>query len=197
MDYYIAMNVGIKFRIKKDTRSGKYYTIFNNYRRNSKLGICTCHGFNYEHLEDKVLKYIKELLLDIDSKKIELNIRNNKTVHDYKKLLENIEKEIDLIKNKIDKMYIDKLEGKITEEICNRVMNKYNEQIKEKQRQYEEIMQNKKHLEEDNSKDIAKVIKEFLKLEEPSPELMKVIINKIKIHQDKQIDIYFNFKRLN
>ena len=188
---------GHKIGIKKDTRTGKFFTICNNYRRNSKLGICTCHGFSYEHLEDKVLKYIKELFSDIDSKKIELNIRNNKTVHDYKKLLENIAREIELIKNNIDKMYMDKLEGKITEEICERVLNKYNEHIKEKQSQYEEIKQNKKDLEEDNSKDIAKVVREFLKLEEPNPELMKVIINKIKIHQDKQIDIYFNFKRLN
>ena len=188
---------GHKIGIKKDTRSGKYFTICNNYRRNSKLKICTCHGFNYEQLEDKVLTYIKTLFQDIDSKKIELNIRNSKTVHDYKKLLENLEREIELIKNNIDKMYMDKLEEKITEEICNRVLNKYNEQIKEKQRQYEEIKQNKKNLEEDNSKDITKIVKEFLSLENPNPELMKVIISRIKIHQDKQIDIYFNFKKLN
>ena len=193
----ICHECGHKIGIKKDTRSGKYFTICNNYRRNSKLGICTCHGFNYEQLEYKVLKYIKELFQDIDSKKIEINIKNSKTVHDYKKLLENVEKEIELIKNNIDKMYMDKLEGKITEEICDRVLNKYNEQIKERQRQYEDVKQNKKDLEEDNSKDIAKIVKEFLKLEEPSPELMKVIINKIEIHQDKQIDIYFNFRRLN
>ena len=93
-------------------------------------------------------------------------------------------------------MYMDKLEGKITEEICERVLNKYNEQTKEKQREYEEIKQNKKELEEDNRKDISKIVKEFLNLETPTLELMKVIINKIKIHQDKQIDIYFNFKRL-
>ncbi len=188
---------GHKIGIKKDTRNNKFFTICNNYRRNSKLGICTCHGFNYEHLEDKVLNYIKTLFQDIDSKRMELNIKDKKSVHNYKKLLENIEKEIELIKNNIDKMYMDKLEGKITEEICDRVLNKYNEQIKEKQRQYEEIKQSKNYLERDNSKDIEKVVKEFLNIENPTPELMKVIINKIKIHQDKQLDIYFNFKRLN
>ena len=26
---------------------------------------------------------------------------------------------------------------------------------------------------------------------------MKVIINRIEIHQDKQVDLYFNFKQLN
>ena len=28
-------------------------------------------------------------------------------------------------------------------------------------------------------------------------EIMKVIINRIEIHQDKQVDLYFNFKQLN
>ena len=36
----------------------------------------------------------------------------------------------------------------------------------------------------------------FLELKEPTPEIMKVIINKIEIHQDKQVDIIFNFKKI-
>jgi len=44
---------------------------------------------------------------------------------------------------------------------------------------------------------IEKTIKEFLRLDNPTPELMKVIINKIEVHQDKQIDIDFNFRKLN
>lgn len=92
---------------------------------------------------------------------------------------------------------MDKLEGKITEEIYERVLNKYNEKIKERQGQYEEIKKNKKELEKANSKDITKLVKELLKLENPTPELMKIIINKIKIHQDKQVDIYLNFNKIN
>ena len=40
-------------------------------------------------------------------------------------------------------------------------------------------------------------MQEFLELKEPTPEIMKVIINRIEIHQDKQVDLYFNFKELN
>lgn len=188
---------GYKIGIKKDTRSNKYFTICNNYRRNSKLKICTCHGFSYDNLEDKILNYLKELFRYVDSEEIALNIKNGKINYDYKKLLENIEKEIELIKNNIDKMYMDKLEGKITEEICNRVLNKYNKQIKEKKIKYEQIKEHKKELEKDNNTDINTTIKKLLNLEKPTSELMKIIINKIEIHQDKQIDIYFNFKGLN
>ena len=41
------------------------------------------------------------------------------------------------------------------------------------------------------------MVNEFLGLKEPTPEVMKVIINRIEIHQDKQVDLYFNFKQLN
>ena len=49
----------------------------------------------------------------------------------------------------------------------------------------------------DNDDKIKKLVKEFLKLENPTPELMKVLINRIEIHQDKQVDLVFNFKILN
>jgi len=71
------------------------------------------------------------------------------------------------------------------------------EEIEIKKQEYMEMQQYQKDLEEDNSEDIAKTIKEFLSLKDPTPELMKVIINKIKLHQDRQIDIIFNFKELN
>ena len=38
---------------------------------------------------------------------------------------------------------------------------------------------------------------DFLKLEKLSPEIMKAFINRIEIHQDKQVDIIFNFEILN
>ena len=49
----------------------------------------------------------------------------------------------------------------------------------------------------DEKDNVNDVIKEFLKLEKPTPELMKVIINRIEVHQNKQVDIKFNFKSLN
>ena len=52
-------------------------------------------------------------------------------------------------------------------------------------------------IENDNDDKIKKLVKEFLKLENPTPELMKVLINRIEIHQDKQVDLIFNFRKLN
>lgn len=178
-------------------KNGYMFMICNNYRRNSKLGLCTSHGFSYDSLEKSILKYIKELFLAIDNKKIKLNIKNNKTKQDYAKILKQKQTEINLIKDNIDKMYVDKLNNKISEEMYERLFDKLINEVNQKEKEYNELNNKKEDARQDNNKEIEKVIKEFLKLEKPTPEIMKVIINKIEIHQDKQVDIYFNFRKLN
>lgn len=190
--YECKHKIGV--RGKKD---GYMFMICNNYRRNSKLGLCTSHGFSYDALEKIILQYINNLFLTIDSKKIELDIKNNRTKYDYVKMLKQKQTEINLIKDNIDKMYVDKLNNKISEEMYERLFNKLINEVTQKEKEYSELKNKKEDAMQDDSKEIEKIVKEFLKLEKPTPEIMKVIINKIEIHQDKQVDIYFNFKKLN
>ncbi len=178
-------------------KNGYMFMICNNYRRNSKLGLCTSHGFSYDALEKVILQYINNLFLTIDSKKIELDIKNNRTKYDYVKMLKQEQTEINIIKDNIDKMYVDKLNNKITEEMYERLFSKLINEVQQKEKEYNDLKNKKEDAMQDDSKDIEKIVKEFLKLEKPTHEIMKVIINKIEIHQDKQVDIYFNFKKLN
>lgn len=190
--YECKHKIGVRAR-----KNGRLDMVCNNYRRNSKLGLCTSHGFNYETLERIVLEYIKELFLQIDSKKIELNIKNSISKCDYGKMLKKIETEIKLINDNIDKMYVDKLNGKISEEMYNRLFDKLTNEIKEKENSYIELKEQRDNLKIDDNKKIEEIVKKFLLLEKPTTEFMKVIINRIEIHQDKQVDIIFNFQKLN
>lgn len=190
--YECGHKVGIK-----DKKKEHCYMVCNNYRRYPKLKVCTCHGFSYERLEELVLQHTRKLFLDIDSKKIELDMKNRKNKYNYKKLIEKIEIEIKTMRNNLDKMYIDKLDNKISEEMYDRIHKKLDGNIIEKEKEYLEFKKLEEQSKEEDSEKLKKTIKEFLALEKPTPELMKVIINKIDIHQDKQVDITFNFKKLN
>ena len=90
--YECKHKIGVRTR-----KDGRLDMICNNYRRNSKLNLCTSHGFSYERLEKQIISCIREIFMDIDNKKIMLNIKNSKTKYDYKKLLDKIEKEIEII----------------------------------------------------------------------------------------------------
>lgn len=129
--YECGHKIGIK-----DKSKGYYYMVCNQYRRYPKLKICTAHGFSYQKLEEIVLKYMRELFLAIDNKKIELNIKNRKNKYHNKKRMKEIETQIRVIKNNIDKMYIDKLENKIKEDIYDRLYKKLDREITEKEEQY-------------------------------------------------------------
>lgn len=177
-------------------KNGNYYMVCNLYRRNSKLKVCTSHGFRYNKLEETILNYLKMIFKEIDDEKIVLNVKKNMTKYDYEKTLTNIEYEIKLINDNIDKMYVDKLDNKISEEMYERLFEKLKEKIEQKKKEYQEIKRLKEASQND-FKDIKSIVQEFLELKEPTPEIMKVIINRIEIHQDKQVDLYFNFKELN
>ena len=119
------------------------------------------------------------------------------TKYDYGKILKKLRNEIKLINNNIDQMYVDKLNNKISEEMYERLLKKFKNEIGEKENKYLEIKQQKEESKQDNTEKIKSVVQEFLELKELTPEFMKVIINRIEIHQDKHVDLYFNFKQLN
>ena len=190
--YECKHKIGVRTR-----KDGRLDMICNNYRRNSKLKLCTSHGFNYERLEKQIIDYLKKLFTLIDNNKVLLDIRNSKTKYDYKKMLDKIEKEIEIINNNIDKMYIDKLNNKLSEEMYERLFKKMKKDEHDKEVEYIELKKEAENCIDDNDEKLKKLIKEFLKLEKPTSEVMKVLINRIEIHQDKKIDLFFNFKKLN
>ena len=116
------------------------------------------------------------------------------TQYDYGKMLQKIENQIKMINNNIDQMYVDKLNNKISEEMYERLLKKFKDEIKQKENEYIEIKQQREESKHDDTEKIKSIVQGFLSLKEPTPEFMKVIINRIEIHQDKQVDLYFNFK---
>ena len=78
-----------------------------------------------------------------------------------------------------------------------RLLIKFGDEIKQKEKEYMEIKQQKEEAKQDDTEKIKSVVQDFLSLNKPTSEIMKVIINRIEIHQDKQVDLYFNFKQLN
>ena len=119
------------------------------------------------------------------------------TKYDYSKMIEKKTAEIKALKDNMDKMYIEKLDGKIDEEMYNRIYDNFEKEIIIKNKELTEYKEKKDNSEQDDIEQIRNLVKDFLNLENPTPEIMRVIINRIEIHQDKQIDIVFNFKKLN
>jgi len=199
--YDCKHRIGIQAPRKID---GRTYIICNNYRLYYKYNVCTSHSFNYDYLEEGVLDIIKRIAFqflneqELRNKAKNIKIDNPKL--DLEKELSSLEQNLHKITTNLDKMYLDKLEGTITEDMFNRVSKKLNEEIIEKNDRIEYIKEKIGSIPTKNdisNIECEKLVKEFLQMTIPTRDLILKLIDKIDVHRDKQIDIYFNFKELN
>lgn len=186
---------------KSDNRT---YIVCNYYRMNSKRKVCTSHSFNYDYLEEGIFEIVRQVCqqcLDVETASDKITPKCKKEDPREKILasLTKLEKDISRNTNNLDKMYIDKLEGKITEEMFDRISNNLKSEIETKTNKITEL---KNILDKFNdnlltTKECQKVIKEFLESGTPTREMVLKLIDRIEVHNNKHIDIYFNFKELN
>ena len=192
-----------RISINAPRTNNKTYIVCNYYRMYSKLKLCTSHQFNYDILENQIIETTREvinryinkdsLLNNISSKAKKLNTKDTITINVAK-----IQKDLELKNNNLDKMYMDKLEGTIDDAMYSRLSEKLKGEIKILE---DKIKFSLKQLDEfettDESKKCEEVINEFIEAKNYTRELMLKLINRVEIHDDKSVDIYFNFKGLN
>lgn len=189
--------------IRSPDKNGNIYGRCQRYGRFGKFDVCSPHNFNYQVFEEQMLEVLREVCKEYtNTKKLEEIAKQSKSKMS-KELC--IKKQIDFFKETIEKetrklevMYDDRLAGIITLDEYMKNANR----IKECVKGYEQSI---KELEQDLSGESNKtksesrldnLIEEFLNMEKPTKEIIREFIEKIEIHRDKQVDIYFNFKPL-
>ncbi len=183
--------------------SYRTYMTCNYYRKHSKHKVCTPHAFNYDKFEEVVLTQVREVILnylnkiELDSVASKVKIQNTKTV--YKTRLESVKFKYESSVNKLDKMYLDKLEGKVTDDMYERVYTKLNEDQKKLKLEIDEIeaLLYNHHKSSKKEFDLNKFLEDFISLKTVTREMVLKLIDKIYVHQDKKIDIYYSFNHLN
>jgi site-specific DNA recombinase len=179
------------------------YTSCNLYRAYTKRKLCTPHTLNYEALELMVVEKVRELCkLCMDDEKIEQALKQKVENNNYKATLEKTLKEANDKKTKIEsnleRLYEDRLNDIITVEMYKSMSEKQNDGLKKIKTEIESL-ENKlgeftKEEKEIFSFDYKQIINDFLKLEHPTKEIMSKIIDRIEIHEDKKVDIYYRIK---
>ena len=184
---------GHKITICSPNKNGYTYTVCNYYRMYSKKKICTSHSFNYDKLENLVLNELKKMLMtSLDYKDILERVKkiyNNEIVLKSKTLINEINSLINSKEMQLDKMYLDKLDGKITNEMYDRIRIKIMDDI-------DKLKNNKilKGNDYTNGEEVCnKIVNDFFNLTNLSRFIILHLIDKIVLHNDKQIDIHLSF----
>ena len=184
----------------------RYTTICYSYSR-LYSDICTRHSNSIPELEEVLIKHIKEVcsryinenlqdeLINMAKKQKQLELKQISN----EKRLETLEQKISDIGLYIKNLYMDKVKGVVNENdyislVADFTKDKDN-LIKEKE-ELMKIINNQKPQINETAK-IERLAKEFLSLERPTKQLLNELIEKITISENKEINIYFKFNKLN
>ena len=202
------IGVGNPKRDNRPIEKQYVYTYCNFYRKNSAYNKCTPHTMNYNNLEEQLM----DIISNVCKKYIDLvgyeDIveKRKKTLSTYTDTLEKkigkLEIDIKSIDLKIEKLYMDRLDDIISPDTYKKLTDKFEEQKQKKQNEIDELKLALEEYKEKNSVEdlleTQKIVKEYLKTRKNPPrELILKIVDRIEIHQDKTVDLYFKLKQLN
>lgn len=202
------IGVGNSKRDNRPIKKQYVYTYCNFYRKNSAYNKCTPHTMNYNNLEEQLM----DIISNVCKKYIDLvgyeDIveKKKKTLSTYTDALEKkigkLEIDIKSIDLKIEKLYMDRLDDIISPDTYKKLTDKFEEQKQKKQNEIDELKLTVEEYKEKNFVEdlleTQKIVKEYLKTRKNPPrELILKIVDRIEIHQDKTVDLYFKLKQLN
>ena len=188
--------------IRTPDKNGNIYGRCQRYGRFGKFDVCSPHNFNYQVFEEQMINVLREIFKDYkDKKRLEeiAKLSKNKKVKkiDFQKQIDSYNESIEKEKAKLEVMYEDRLNGIISLEDYMKNANKIKELVKQYEEKIKELEANLKGEKIESKEDkLDNLIDEFLNMEKPTKEIIREFINKIEIHEDKQVDVYFNFKPL-
>lgn len=176
------------------------YFVCRTYQRFTKGGICTCHSIKEKTVTDAVLERVRQIcksylneaeLIPIAQKSIEERTENGK-----------IEAEIHALKSKadaltenLDKMYMDKLDGILSDSDFERIYGRVKEQIKQIEEKIRELKRQAKNPK--NSNEMAtEMVKKFIDSAFLGRDILVSLIERIELCEDKSIIIKFRFAEL-
>lgn len=201
-------------RISVSWKSSKYHErgksgVCNYYKKYSKHNVCTPHYIDYDELEEQVLDYVKKVVktrLEIldTPKLIQENYKNiQNMINEQNKILEIQKKDLDKAENIVLKIYEDKLNEKITESMFQTLSEKKGSEIEDLKNRItntdKKINELKSQLDnsQGNIKKEREIIKRFLESSIITQDTLSLIVDKIYVGENDQIDVAFSINQLN
>lgn len=188
--------------IRSPDKYGNIYGRCQRYGRFGKFNICLPHNFNYQVFEQQIIEVLREICKEYTHKKtleeIAKNTKSKKNIElELKKQMENLKDQIQKETRKLEIMYEDRLTNVISLETYMKNAKRTKETVKDLELSIKELEKDLSTKSNENNKTkLDNIVNDFLSMQNPTKEIIREFINKIEIHEDKQVDIYFNFRPL-
>ena len=185
---------------KTTTGEDRLFFVCRTYQRFTKAGVCTCHCIKEQVVTDAVIEKVREICqaylhphrLQMIAKE---TIQTDKKELKQEYAIHAVRNKISSLTNNLDKMYMDRLSGLLTETDFERMYQR----MKIERTALEEKLKELERLKESpiSSDTLSKeLVQRFLQSAYTSRELLVSLIERIELTETKQIIIKFRFPEL-
>lgn len=176
----------------------RLFLVCRTYQRFTKAGVCTCHSVKEETVTRAVLAKVQEVCeacmdpdrwVKIAEKELERETKDNESTEEIRLL----QSRIDGMTCHMDRMYLDRLEGLLSEEDFQRIYRK----MKKDRADLKECMTGlceRKKKEGNTEERSRKLVNQFLDSAFCSRELLVSLIERVELTEKKEIIIKFRFR---
>ena len=178
----------------------RLFFICRTYQRFTKAGVCTCHSIKEKTVTDAVLAKVREVCeAYLDPAKLlpiaKEAISNADKASCAEAEIQSLHYKIDSLTANLDKMYMDKLSGILSDDDFQRIYLKAKAQRSQLENQLKTLEQEKEApvSKDDRAKEL---VQRFLESVPTNRELLFSLIERVELSEDKQIFIKFRFRQL-
>ena len=173
------------------------YFVCRTYQRFTKTSVCSAHTIKEARVTQAVFEKITEicrLYLD-ESQLIELGLKM------YDELMKQpgtvdeaalLREKLALISSTLDKIYMDKLNGILTEQDFVRNYNRMKDERSSLEKKLRHLTQSEKKPPTQKKEQINTLVKRFLDTTNVNRELLLSIVEKVELTKEKEVIIHFN-----
>lgn len=180
-------------------RKEKNYWVINcnKYSRDPKRRLCEPHFIPYDKLEKilltKIVNTYKKNMKKIDLYKLTEIVNEQKQKRDLE-IIDLLNKKIKECTKKIDMLYEDRFKGNVSEITYKRLSREVEIQLKKYQDKINDLQE--KRIKPSLGNDISNIEK-LINIENPSREFIQILIEKILIDKNRNIEIIYRFNNYN
>ena len=176
------------------------YFVCRTYQRFTKAGVCSCHSIKEKTVTDAVIAKVREVceayldpvkLLPMAQEALEQAQRQNALEAE----LQAVQNKIDSLTANLDKMYMDRLSGLLSDGDFERIYSrvKLERSLLDEKRQELELQKKIPVRTEDRAKEL---VQRFMDSAFTSRELLISLIERVELTEEKQVIIRFRFREL-
>jgi hypothetical protein len=178
----------------------RLFFVCRTYQRFTKAGVCSCHSIKERVVTEAVLAKVREVCeAYLDPRRLQPiavdAVEKARKAENQETEIQSIQGKIDGLTANLDKMYMDRLSGLLSESDFTRIYQRVKTErtsLEEKRKELESRIESPVST-EDRAREL---VQQFLDSAYTSRELLVSLIERVELTEDKQIIIKFRFREL-